>query len=147
MREPHQYSHGFLVDTCTCTTGLKNRESKGKTGYTYTWAASSSSVTQLDGVDWSAQAQPRHGSSVVWGQGCEVWGAARAVWLHDTPASHPSPIIRVCTPVCAEAVRSCDLCSGFGPAKALVRWPPLPRPRVLPSRVRGRTIRHWAESA
>ena len=53
--------------------------------------------------------------------GCSGYLAA------DTPVSHPSPRIRVCTPVCAEAVRSCDLCSGFEPAKAL-----------LPSLVRGR---------
>jgi hypothetical protein len=29
------------------------------------------------------------------------------------------------------------VCSGFEPAKAFVRWLPLPRPRVLPSPVRG----------
>jgi hypothetical protein len=76
-------------------------------------------------------------SGVAWGQGCVRCGAARAVWLHDTPVSHPSPRIRVCTPVCAEAVKSCDLCSDFEPAKALIRWLPLPQSRVLPSPVRG----------
>jgi hypothetical protein len=56
---------------------------------------------------------------------CEVWGP-RAVWLHVTPVIHPSPRIRVCTPVCAEAVGTCDLCGGFQPVKALVRWLLLP---------------------
>ncbi|KAI0280037.1 hypothetical protein BGY98DRAFT_377489 [Russula aff. rugulosa BPL654] len=84
---------------------------------------------------WSARRS--RVSGVAWGQGCVRCGAARAVWLHDTPVSHPSPRIRVCTPVCAEAVKSCDLCSDFEPAKALIRWLPLPQSRVLPSPVRG----------
>jgi hypothetical protein len=51
------------------------------------------------------------------------------VLMMHSPVSHLSPKIKVCAPVCAEAVRTCDLCSGFKSAKALVRW--------LPSPVRG----------
>jgi hypothetical protein len=68
---------------------------------------------------WSAQAQPRSfGPSL-----CEVWGLFRLSGSMTHLSSHPSPSIRVCTPVCAEAVRSCDLCSGFEPAKALLLSP------------------------
>ena len=46
------------------------------------------------------------GSGVAWGHGCVRCGATRAVWLLASSVRHPSPRIRVCVAVRAEAVRS-----------------------------------------
>ena len=55
--------------------------------------------------------------------------------LLGAPVSHPSPRIRICT-VCQEASKEA-VCSGFEPAKALIRWPPLPRPPTFQDPHRG----------
>src|SRR5258708_24314608 len=72
----------------------------------------------------------------IWSQGC-VRGGGRSGFLAACSTCQ-SPISwdkGLCTRY-AEAVGSA-INSGFEPAKALIRWLPLPRPRVLPSPVRG----------
>ena len=46
------------------------------------------------------------GSGVAWGHGCVRYRATQAVWLLASSVRHPSPGIRICVAVWAEAVRS-----------------------------------------
>jgi hypothetical protein len=93
---------------------------------------------QVDGSGWSKGSHVRRSLEP---RLCEVWRplGLSGCMQHLSVTHYPSPRIGACAPVCAEAVKS-TVCSGFEPAKALVRWLLLPRPRILPSPVRGLPI-------
>ena len=82
---------------------------------------------QLLGIrrKWLDQAQPLCG--VAWYLVCVREGTVLGLsTLLGASVSHPSPRIGVCT-ICPEAGKEAR-CSGFEPAKALIRWLPLLRP-------------------